>query len=591
MKHRWTVRRQFQETLDAQHRWDQAYQLVLAWSSPPVAAAPSLVPLPPHFVRRPPMTTALYARVSTTTQAQNQTLEHQLERLHAYAQAQGWDVAVAQVFRDDGYSGAVLDRPGLSHLRAAIRRGEVTQLCITAPDRLARNYAHQVLLLEEFAQQGCTVTFLERPMTADPHDQLVLQIRGAVAEYERSLIAERTRRGRQRKLEAGLLLPWTHVPFGYQFDPARPRAPAGLRLDPVAAATVAEMFTFYAEEGHSLIGLAKHLMKRGLPTPRGRQRWNQSSVHGILTNPVYTGRVYAGRTRAQRIRRRRSALEPVNRRPTCQMPTPASEWTLIGQVPAIITQEVFDAVQAKMAHNRQFARRNNTAHEYLLRALVSCGLCRHACYATTVPSGHGYYICRGKLPAVQSNSDAKCLSRYIPAEQLDEIVWRDLCLLLNEPLLITEAMQRAQAGRWLPQELQARRETLQKAQRSLAQQGERLTEAYLAGVIPLAEYGERRRTLEQRQQTLDSQLHQVGAQADRQQELAGVVRGIAEFCRRVQTGLEQATWEQKRQLIELLVDRVIVTNEAIEIRYVIPTTPSSEQVRFSDLRSDYHCEV
>jgi site-specific DNA recombinase len=534
------------------------------------------------------MPTALYARVSTSNQVQTQTIDQQLERLHAYAQAQEWAVPAEQVFRDDGYSGATLDRPALSKLREAVRRGEITQLCITAPDRLARNYAHQVLLLEEFAQHGCTVSFLDRPMSQDPPDQLVLQIRGAVAEYERSLIAERTRRGRQRKLEAGLLLPWTRVPFGYQFDSEHPRDPRGLRVDLVAAVTVAAMFTYYIEEGHSLIGLAKYLMKQGLPTPSGGERWSQSSIRGILTNPIYTGRVYAGRTRAQAIRRRRSALEPVSHHRTVQMPTASSEWVLIGEVPAIISQEVFEAAHEKMQHNQQFAARNNKAHAYLLRGLVSCGLCRHACYATTVASGHGYYICRGKLPAVQSNLEQKCGSRYAPAGSLDAVVWQDLSNLLTQPEQITQEFARAQAGAWLPQELLARRESIGKARRSVDQQLERLTEAYLAAVIPLEEYRQRRHELEQRQQTLDHQLHQLSQQVDRQQEMAGVVKYINEFCGRLQAGLEQASFEQKRQLIELLVDRVIVTNDAVEIRYVIPTVAASEKVRFSDLRLDYH---
>ena len=99
---------------------------------------------------------------------------------------------------------------------------ELDRVLITAPDRLARNYVHQVLLLEEIAATGCQVEFLDRPMSQDPHDQLLLQIRGAVAEYERSLIAERMRRGRLRKLQAGILLPWTTPPFGYRMDPDPP---------------------------------------------------------------------------------------------------------------------------------------------------------------------------------------------------------------------------------------------------------------------------------------------------------------------------------------------------------------------------------
>ena len=77
-------------------------------------------------------------------------------------------------------------------------------------------YVHQMVLLEELEHAGCQVEFLERPMSHDPHDQLVLQIRSAVAEYERTLIAERMRRGRQMKLRAGLLLPWATTPYGYR---------------------------------------------------------------------------------------------------------------------------------------------------------------------------------------------------------------------------------------------------------------------------------------------------------------------------------------------------------------------------------------
>ena len=119
-------------------------------------------------------------------------------------------------------------------------------MVITAPDRLARNFVHQMLLMEELERGGCQVEFIDRPMSQDPHDQLLLQIRGAVAEYERSLIAERMRRGRLQKYQAGSLLPWTHAPYGYRVDPARPRDPTGVRLEPSEAAIVAEIFASYA---------------------------------------------------------------------------------------------------------------------------------------------------------------------------------------------------------------------------------------------------------------------------------------------------------------------------------------------------------
>ena len=129
------------------------------------------------------MRVALYARVSTQRQAQAQTVEQQIERLKGQARQQGWDVSLDHVFRDDGYSGASLRRPGLDRLRDRAAARSLDLVVITAPDRLARNYVHQVLLLEELQGHGCEVRFLDRPMSQDPHDQLLLQIRGAVAEY------------------------------------------------------------------------------------------------------------------------------------------------------------------------------------------------------------------------------------------------------------------------------------------------------------------------------------------------------------------------------------------------------------------------
>ena len=237
------------------------------------------------------MTTAFYARVSTTRQQLDQTIDEQLERLHTYCLAQGWAWREEVVFTDDGWSGATLCRPGLDRLRDQVARGVVSRLILTAPDRLARNYVHQMVLLEEFAQYGCQVDFLERPISQDPHDHLLLQIRGAVAEYERTLISERMRRGRQQKYRAGLFAPVDPLPFGYRSDLERPRDLAGVFLDPSESAMVAEIFAWYLEEGVSVVGVAKRLTRLGISSPSGKSRWSSASVTRLLRNPVYRGEV------------------------------------------------------------------------------------------------------------------------------------------------------------------------------------------------------------------------------------------------------------------------------------------------------------
>src|SRR5215217_5615996 len=213
-----------------------------------------------HLHRRMIMEIALYVRVSTSRQQQAQTIDQQLDRLQAHvAQHPEWHLADEHIYRDDGYSGAKLNRPGLDRLRDRAAFAVFEQVLITAPDRLARNYVHQMLLIDELAQRGCQVVFLDRPMSDDPHDQLLLQIRGAVAEYERNLISERMRRGRQAKLRAGTLLPWTTPPFGYRLDPERPRDVAGVRVEPGEAVLVAQLFDWYLEPQATVYRLAKRL--------------------------------------------------------------------------------------------------------------------------------------------------------------------------------------------------------------------------------------------------------------------------------------------------------------------------------------------
>ncbi len=267
------------------------------------------------------MRVALYGRVSRQRQAQAQTVEQQIERLTNYARQQSWDIPVDQIYRDDGYSGATLKRPGLDRLRDRVVARMIDLILITAPDRLARNHVHQVLLLDELQGHGCEVRFLDRPMSQDPHDQLLLQIRGAVAEYERTLITERMRRGRLRKLEAGLMLPWTRTPFGYRVDPDRPRDPAGVRIEEAEAAIVREMFAWYADEGHSFCSLARLLEQRGIRTSTGLKRWNLASIRGLLTNPAYTGQVYGNRWHRRSTVERRSAVV-----------APREAWILVAEI-------------------------------------------------------------------------------------------------------------------------------------------------------------------------------------------------------------------------------------------------------------------
>jgi site-specific DNA recombinase len=531
------------------------------------------------------MRIALYARVSTSRQQQTHTIDQQLARLRAYVTTQpDWSLVEEHIFCDDGQSGAKLKRPGLDHLRDQAAQAAFDLVLLTAPDRLARNYVHQIVVLEELEHNGCPVQFLDRPISDDPHDQLLLQIRGAVAEYERTLIAERMRRGRQAKIRSGQLLPWSRVPYGYRAHPERPRDARRLTIDPIQAAIVQELFQTYADGGVSLYHLALGLTRREVRSPTGVAHWTANTVRLILLNPCYTGSACANRIRTRPATRRKSPLQPIGPGESWSF-TPAEEWIRI-PIPAIIAQEVFARVQARLATNQQMARRS-TRHDELLRSLVQCGQCHLQCHGHFRSPDYYYYLCRGKQNAVSSCHDQRCPTRYIPADQLETLVWQDLCEVIQHPELITLALERAQRGAWLPDEIQHRQATIQQALRSPDRQRERLLAAYLAEALELPEFERRQRELVQQRDDLQIQARQLAHVSDQLDQARAAIPTIQALCERLQVGLAQATFAQRREVIELLIDCVIVSDDQVEIRYVIPTTEASTHIRFCHLRKDY----
>jgi site-specific DNA recombinase len=534
------------------------------------------------------MRVALYVRVSTDRQQQAQTIEQQVTQLHNYVAAhEGWTVAEEHVFRDDGASGAKLDRPGLDALRDHAARAALDVVLVTAPDRLARNFVHQMVVLEELERRGVRVVFCDRPLSDDPHEQLVTQIRGAVAEYERTLIADRMRRGRQARLRSGQLLPWTRAPYGYRLHPERPRDPAAVQVDPVAAVVVSELFAAYAAGGVTLHTLAAQLTDRGVPTPTGRPIWRPTTIRNLLTNPAYKGEAASGRLRTAPARQRKSALEPIGKGMSTTA-HPPQEWITV-PVPALVAAEQFELVARRLAANQRAARRSTT-HPYLLRGLVSCGVCRLACSGVTrtaTDTRYRYYRCLGKQARVSSGRASCCPARFIPATQLDELVWADLCAVLQHPELVAQALERAHSGAWVPQELRRRQATLRSVRASVTRQRQRLLEAYLAEVIDLACFQRQDRGLAGQEADLLAREREVAAQGERLVQVSATAQSMTQVLEQLRVGLDQASFQQRRQLVELLIDRVVVTDGKVEIRYVIPTTDHSTKTQFCHLRTDY----
>jgi site-specific DNA recombinase len=531
---------------------------------------------------------ALYARVSTERQAQQQTSEEQVRRLRAYAQERDWLVNEASVYRDDGYSGTQLNRPALDRLRDAVARGEVDTILVTSPDRLARRYAYQVWLLEAFEQAGCPVIFLDRPPSGDPQDALLLQIRGAVAEYERTLIADRMRRGRLAKLQSGQLLPWARAPYGYRLDPQRPRDPTGVRVDEREAIVVRQIFTWYVEEGFTLRAVGRRLMAAHIPSPSGNNHWNTSSVRKLLTNHAYRGIAYGNQQETVPAKRRRPLLKPasVDGTGTSSRRRPPAEWIGVA-VPPLIDADLFERAQEQLARNRDRSPRN-TRGEYLLRRLVSCRRCSLA-HRIWTNGRSAFYTCPGTSGDPLRGQAEACRASRIATHRLDAAVWDDLCQVLTDPTLLVESLRRVQQG-WLGDgpEL-SRRRAFQRRETEIRRQIERLVDAYAVGAVSLEDLQTRRARLDARLAEVQREAAALAAACQMDERLEVLAQRLETFRAALAHGLDTADFARRRELVELLIDRVVVDAPSIEIRYILPVggVPSPE----GELRSHHPTNV
>jgi site-specific DNA recombinase len=331
------------------------------------------------------ITAALYARVSSEGQARGNTVASQLAALQDRAAAEGAAIGPDHAYVDEGRSGATLARPALERLRDAVAAGEVDRVYVHAPDRLARRYAYQVLLIEEFRRAGVEVVFLNHPIGGSAEDDLLLQVQGVIAEYERARILERSRRGRRHAARSGAVSALCGAPYGFRYIGRHAGGgSASLEVVEDEARVVRQVFTWIGVERISLREACRRLQALGCPTRTGREAWDATTLCGMLRNPAYQGTAMFGRTRAiqpaqDRLRPIRGRPHPPRRASGSSASVPPEEWIAI-PVPAIVEPGVFDAVQAQLDENRRRKREGRRRPGWLLQGLVVCRQCGYAFY-------------------------------------------------------------------------------------------------------------------------------------------------------------------------------------------------------------------
>lgn len=535
---------------------------------------------------------AIYARVSSEKQAEEGTIASQLADLQQRLAEDQLSLDEQLCFVDDGCSGTTLQRPALERLRDMAAAGAIDRLYVQSPSRLSRNYAHQFLLVEELQQQcGVQVIFLGHPLGTSPETNLLLQVQGMLAEYERAQILERARRGKLYAARSGRLSVMSAAPYGYRYICRQAGAgTACWQVDWEQAAVVRQMFQWVALERLSLQQVAQRLQERGIATARGASRWNRGTVRGILNNPAYAGQAAFGRRQRGP---RRARLRPVRhqpeiaRQPSSIYEQPPEQWIRIA-VPAIVEEELFATVQEQLQENRRrWRQRRQSRRRYLLAGLVVCAYCGYGMHGLGPGgrSGRMYYRCAGR-DAYRRYGQQTCDNPLVAREELEAAVWADVQKLLSDPGRIQAEYERRLEGqdpRQTQRPAAVKVEALvAKVQRSIA----RLIDAYQEGLLSKAEFEPRLQSARERLQRLQAEAQSEARRQQQQKELRLVIGHLQSFAQQVRGKLATADWQTRRDILCALVKRVEVHKQQVRIVYRIDPGPPTSGGRPATLQ---HC--
>jgi site-specific DNA recombinase len=520
---------------------------------------------------------AIYARVSSDRQKENDTIASQTAALIEYAQTHGYTVPSEWVLQDEGYSGAVLVRPGLEALRDLAAEGQITAVLVYSPDRLSRKYAYQVLLAEELSRCGVELIFLKSPAGVTPEDQLLVQFQGMIAEYERAQIAERSRRGKRHKAQQGSVNVLSGAPYGYRYVRKSDISAAYYEVIEAEAEVVRLVFAAYTQQGLSIKAIAHGLNEQQIPTRTAKTRWERSTVWGMLRNPAYQGRACYGKTELrprQRITRPLRQRQGLPSRNSANHERPRQDWIEV-PVPPLVSEETFALAQEQLEKNKRYAPRR-TMEPTLLQGMLVCQQCGYALYRTsTRTSKHklNYYRCIGS-DGYRRLKGSVCTNRPIRQDYLDRFVWNEVIRLLEDPTLVQAEIDRRREVARNADPLRKREEELCREQARLEKNVERLVTAYQEGLVTLPQLRQRMPGLRKQAQCVELELQSLEMAAVDETRYLQLAETLTGFRTKLRARAETLDARERQQILRLIVKEVLVSSDTITLRHSIPVPQS-----------------
>ncbi len=513
------------------------------------------------------MRICLYCRVSTESQEQEKTIESQIADLENWATEQGH--IIVERYTDNGFSGTLLARPELDRLRDDAPKGLWEAVAIHSPDRLARRYIWQEIVMEELKSKGIQVLFLNRPISETPEDQLLLGMQGIIAEYERAKFLERTRRGRLHRAKSGHIL-GNIPPYGYDCvkKGESKTGYAYYKVNQEETRVVKLMFQLLVAKHMTTYGIVMELNRLGIKARCGK-RWGKSSVAKILRNFTYTGTTYYNKHYGVQTQANgNSEVKYYRRKNTSFRLRPKEEWIAITDVPQLIDKETFEKAQRQLDANARFSNRNTKLH-YLLKSLVECGDDGRAYYGVPM-HGRPFYRCSGKSKMV---SDIICKSSSVSANILEPLVWESIKEFMSNPdLIIQQFKERQERVVKENVDLKDRAQLLEQELLKLENQENRFLEAYGSGTITKEQLESQNNKLQERKKLLISEKNKLVTQSQVKIIPDDSAQKLKTYLSEAKEGMEGFDFDERQIFLRNLLKKITIENRQIIMIGAIPTS-------------------
>lgn len=518
-------------------------------------------------------TAAIYMRVSTANQEEEQTIDNQkmeiLERIEKDANV---TLITDYLYKDEGWSGAIIERPDLDRMRSDAREGKFEVLYVYDRGRLSRKFVHQEIILEELRECGIECISLHDINGQTTEEVLMGSVMGIFHEYERVKITERMRIGKVRKVRENKKLLGYQPKYGYDYFPrikSGPDARDGFfEINKKQAKVVKQVFEWVA------MGVSKHEVKRklfemGIAPPKGkRDQWSSGTLDRMVRDSTYMGDHYYNKSESVPTANPRNP-EQKYRKITkgSRKRRPKEEWFHVA-VPAIVSRDLFNKVQVQLEKNKRVNTRNNSVNNYLVAGLVEC-VCGKARTGDPVSNGSKYYRCTDRLSKYPLARE--CHEAGINVPVFDSLVWSNIKELLLNPNLVVEQAKRRQATSPLQSQLKSLHTKLKKQE----DEQRRYDKAYGQGVMSERRYKDVMYELNQKREATVAEISALEDEMTNQKPIS-VEQYFDETIKRV----GNLSFTEKKEIIKRVVTKIVATKQEVKVWGRIPllATPENETI-------------